>query len=442
MRIAYLECFSGISGDMLLGALVDAGVSFDLLAETTLALNVGAHLEKRKVSRGGIAGTKVDVLIAEGTAADHTHPDEPGAHEHTHGPAVADTPTHSHAHAHSHAHSYDGDDAHSHDPAVAGEHTHEHSHEHTHENHRSLSTILGIIHKAPLAEDVKARASRAFQLLGEAEAAIHQIPLEQHAFSRGRCRRHHRRHCLRRCWMRSLGVDRWLASPLNVGSGTVQCAHGTLPVPAPATLGFARRCTGLCGWSAHGARHTDRRRNFAHARCATMHRCLPCASRPRGMVQADETRLGSRTWSVSWLENPPTDMATEPIAILETVIDDSSPQLIAYVSELLLEAGAWDVYRVQRPDEEGPHRRAADGALPARSYPRAARSDFARNHHHRLALAHRRTRYHWRASSPKCRRQWGPVQHQDRTLAFGRSGQRCCRIRRLPALWPVSIPCR
>jgi len=65
MRIAYLDCFSGISGDMFLGALVDAGVPFTLLEQTTAALNIGASLESRKVVRGGITGTKVDVLTPE-----------------------------------------------------------------------------------------------------------------------------------------------------------------------------------------------------------------------------------------------------------------------------------------------------------------------------------------------------------------------------------------
>src|ERR1017187_500923 len=85
MRIGYLECFSGISGDMLLGAMVDAGVSFDCLDRTTDALNVGARLQMRKVSRGGLAATKVDVITPEQTANEDAHVHE--AHsDHTHEP--------------------------------------------------------------------------------------------------------------------------------------------------------------------------------------------------------------------------------------------------------------------------------------------------------------------------------------------------------------------
>ncbi len=90
MRIGYLECFSGISGDMLLGALVDAGVPFSLLEETTSSLNIGARLEMRKVSRGGLAGTKVDVLTTDHEPGHtHTNHDHPA---HSHEPHTASRP--------------------------------------------------------------------------------------------------------------------------------------------------------------------------------------------------------------------------------------------------------------------------------------------------------------------------------------------------------------
>src|SRR5579863_2447882 len=108
MRIGYLECFSGISGDMLLGALVDAGVPFALLEETTAALNVGAHLEMRKVSRGGLAGTKVDVIVESDHAIGHSHAHGAADHVHEHGhQELAHPHSHSHDHGSGHAHSHE-----------------------------------------------------------------------------------------------------------------------------------------------------------------------------------------------------------------------------------------------------------------------------------------------------------------------------------------------
>src|SRR6202020_143520 len=100
---------------------------------------------------------------------------------------------------------------------------------HTHAPHRHLSSILAIIHAAPLSETVKARSTRAFLLLGEAEARIHSIPVEKvHFHEVGAVDTIVDIVCAA-AGCEALGVERWLASPLNVGSGPGECAHGTLP---------------------------------------------------------------------------------------------------------------------------------------------------------------------------------------------------------------------
>jgi hypothetical protein len=320
MRIAYLECFSGISGDMLLGALVDAGVPFSHLEQTTAALNVGARLEMRKVTRGGIAATKVDVITADFHAHEHDHSHTEQAHE-----------THSHG-EHSHR-------SHTHEPQ-----THE---PHTHSPHRSLSTILAIIRSAPLSEPVKSQSMRAVELLGQAEAAIHSVPIETvHFHEVGAVDTIVDIVCTA-AGCEALGVDRWLASPLNVGSGTVVCQHGTLPVPAPATLALLADAP-------------------IYAAGPPMERVTPTGAAVLRMLEVSyealpAMRIKAYGYGAGGRDTPgepnllrlligETESAAsgepESIAIIETVIDDSSPQLLGYVSELLLTAGAWDVYRV------------------------------------------------------------------------------------------------
>jgi uncharacterized protein (TIGR00299 family) protein len=327
MRIGYLECFSGISGDMLLGALVDAGVEFERLRETALALDVGAELRLRKVMRGGMAATKVDVLTPDSSTDGHAHHHEPHSHDHAH----------PEKHQHDHERSHEDHESHAH-----GGHS-VHKHEHTH--HRSLSTILAIIERAPLAEAVKAQATRAFQLLGEAEAAIHNIPIEKvHFHEVGAVDTIVDIVCVAQ-GCAELGVDRWMASPLNVGSGTVECDHGTLPVPAPATLA-------LLGDAPVYAAGAPMERVTPTG--ATMLKMLGVeyGALPAMRVKATGYGAGGRDTPgqpnlLRLLVGEAADEAgrEEPIAILESVMDDASPQLLAYVSDLLLEAGAWDVYR-------------------------------------------------------------------------------------------------
>jgi uncharacterized protein (TIGR00299 family) protein len=324
MRIGYLECFSGISGDMLLGALVDAGVPFALLEETAAALGVGARLEMRKVSRGGIAGTKVDVLT----------------HEHDSAPPAAE-PSHA-----QHEHAAQTHDQHTHEPHAHASHSHAAplAHAHTHAAHRSLSTILTIIRATELSEPVKERAIRAFQLLGEAEAGIHSIPIEKvHFHEVGAVDTIVDIVCAA-AGAEALGVDRWLCSPLNVGSGTVACQHGTLPVPAPATLA-------LLGSAPVYAAGPPMERVTPTGAAVLRMLDVTYASLPAMRIVAAGYGAGGRETPGQpnllrlLVGEDAEEAATESVAVIETVIDDSTPELLAYVSERLLEAGAWDVYR-------------------------------------------------------------------------------------------------
>lgn len=226
MRIAYIECFSGISGDMTVGALLHAGVSEELLHRAVAALNIGAELRIRPIVRNGISATKFDVLV-NGQLADrvddsgHCHPHE---HEHPH------AQDHDHGHAHSHSHTHFGSHGHPHHKHGAVEHG----------ETRSLSAIKDIIRRAEIPAPAQAMAIRAFELLGEAEAGVHNVPIESiHFHEVGAVDAIVDIVCAS-VGCHALGVARFICSPLNVGGGTVKCAHGEFPVPAPAALALLK----------------------------------------------------------------------------------------------------------------------------------------------------------------------------------------------------------
>src|SRR5579859_6013964 len=229
MRIAYLECFSGMSGDMFLGALVDAGVPPRVLEETVATLGVGARLEISRVVRSGISATKVDVWVdgekdlprEEYWAQQAAPASAKGQHSHD--------DHHAHEHHHSHEHSSPPAATRSREPAP-----HEHTHSHGHG--RGLTEICEIIGKAAISDRAKRTAVAIFEALGAAEARIHATSVEKvHFHEVGAVDAMVDIVCAA-VGAEALGVDEIVCSPLNVGGGTVQCAHGAFPVPAPATV--------------------------------------------------------------------------------------------------------------------------------------------------------------------------------------------------------------
>ncbi|HEU4414609.1 MAG TPA: nickel insertion protein, partial [Candidatus Angelobacter sp.] len=243
MRIAYLECFSGISGDMFLGALLDAGVPPELLIKTVDALGVDARLEISRQDRSGISATKLDVIAAGEKELpreefwEESQPAKKNAgHDHAH--ETVHAASHSQKHGHSHEHGPEGHshpDSHGHSHGHAPDHQHEHAAGHAH-SHRGLKEIRQIIQAASINQSAKDRAIKIFAALGAAEAKVHNTDIETiHFHEVGAIDAIVDIVCAA-VGAEALGVDEWICSPLNVGGGTVVCAHGTFPIPAPATL--------------------------------------------------------------------------------------------------------------------------------------------------------------------------------------------------------------
>jgi pyridinium-3,5-bisthiocarboxylic acid mononucleotide nickel chelatase len=310
MRIGYLECFAGLSGDMLLGALVDAGVSPALLQQTAASLNLGATLVFESVDRSGISARKARILV-EGHDADAPEKDH-----------------HSHSHDHQHQHP----------------HNHEHAPGHTHQHGRNLPAIREILNGAPLPSDASALALRAFELLGHAEAAIHNVPLEQvHFHEVGAVDAIVDIACAA-VGLTSLNIGCWYCSPVNVGSGFVDCAHGRYPVPAPATASLLR---GVPTYSEGPAMELVTPTGAAILRAIGCEFTRPIAAFEHIGYGAG-TRNPSRFPNVFRLSigesigQADDSIARETVAVLECAIDDLSPQIVAHAIQLALEHGALD----------------------------------------------------------------------------------------------------
>ena len=335
MRIAYLECFSGISGDMFLGALVDAGVSKELLEETVSALDIGARLEISRVMRCGISATKVDVWVdgkknspreeyREGVEKKHGHSQ---AHNHDHS---------SHEHD-GHSHSHAGESSRAGAPAP-------------HEHGRGLTEIRRIISGTSISAGAKKTSIAIFEALGAAEAKIHNTSIEAvHFHEVGAVDAMVDIICAA-VGAEALAVDAIICSPLNVGGGTVKCAHGTIPVPAPATVELLQNAP---------VYSSEVQVELVTPTGAAIVKTLASrfGSYPRMTIEKSGYGAGSRDFS--WHPNVARltigEMATptivvnyesDTVAVLEANLDDLNPQVFGYVMDRLFEEGALDAFGV------------------------------------------------------------------------------------------------
>ena len=315
-RVLYFDCFSGISGDMALGALLDAGLPLDELKRAlgSLALT-GVHIHADRVLRAGVSATKFNV---------HEH-DGAGGHEHHH---------------HDHHHDHPAPAARL--EAAAVDHRHA---------HRSLPEIFALIDKAALLPAGRDRAKAMFQRLAEAEAAIHQMPVEQvHLHEVG---------ALDSIIdivgivfaMEWAGADRIVCSPLNVGGGMVHSAHGLFPVPAPATvklLGDAPIYSGAV------------QKELVTPTGALIVTTYAASFGPIPSMSVDRVGYGAgdrddpKTPNVlRVLIGRAADAAgetTQPqggrVTVVECEIDDMNPQIFGVVMDRLYAAGALEVFYV------------------------------------------------------------------------------------------------
>lgn len=318
MRIAYLDCFSGISGDMFIGALIDAGVSPRVLEDAVAALNIGAGLRISRVNRSGIMATKVDVIEDVGrTLLSAQQRQEPRLHSHAYEAALPKSKKQTGVSA-------------------------------PHPGHgRSLKKIKQIIQESTISERAKQTAVAIFQALGEAEAKIHNSDIEKiHFHEVGAVDAMVDIVCAA-VGAEALAVDEMVCSPLNVGGGTVDCAHGTFPVPAPATLELLQGAPVYSsGLQAELVTPTG----------AAIVKTLVKRFGPFPLMMSPKAGYGAGSRDFPGHANvlritvgeseSASKTSVDSVAVLEANLDDLNPQVFGYVMDRLLEEGALDVFAI------------------------------------------------------------------------------------------------
>ena len=326
-KILYLECNSGISGDMTVGALLDLGADRQVLENALESLGVdGYHLHFGRKVVCGLDAFDFDVHL-EADGYGHSH-----AHTHRREDAYERVDSYEHSEVHEHCHGHKHERSHEHEDG--------HSHSHT---HRNLHDIYHIIDHLDSNERVKEMARTMFRIVAEAESKAHGLPVEQVHFhevgaidsivdiiSAAVC-------------IDNLGVDDVVVSALSEGHGHVHCQHGVLPVPVPATANIASSY----GLKLHFTDNDGEMVTPTGAAIAAALRTkdrLPASCRllKIGMGAGNKVFKQANVLRAMLLENSQDEDHT--MWVLETNLDDCTGEMLGLTMEMLLDAGAADVW--------------------------------------------------------------------------------------------------
>jgi hypothetical protein len=310
MKIAYCDCFSGISGDMFLAALLDAGVPLEHLQAQLALLKLPEPFEisVAPTHKGALVASLLEIKLAP---HEHDHPHEyAGAHNHE--PTVHDHPVQEHV-------------------------VHEHS---AHDHPRNYAEIRQLIDASGLSPAVKASSQAIFQRLAEAEAQVHGVPVDEVHFHEVGAVDSILDTVGAAIGLEYLGIQRLYASPLPLGSGTVNTQHGLLPVPAPATL---RLLTAARAPVVPSQAQVE----LVTPTGAAILAALATFQQPAMTLTGLGMGAGRRElpWpNVLRIMLGESEAASLPMVVIETNIDDSSAQALGHVMGRLFSAGALDVY--------------------------------------------------------------------------------------------------
>ncbi|MCC3669615.1 nickel pincer cofactor biosynthesis protein LarC [Terrisporobacter mayombei] len=331
----YLECYSGISGDMMVASLLDLGASEEVLNKALSSLQVdGFKIAISRVSKNGLDACDFNVILDE-KHENHDHDMNYlyGEEEHNHNHEVHDQHHHDHDHNHDHE-----DHHHNHDH----ENKHDHDHNHHHE-HRGLSDIISIIEKANITNNAKKIAINIFNILGKAEAKAHGVSIDEvHFHEVGAVDSIVDIIAVAVC-LDNLQIEEVIVPVLYEGSGFIRCQHGLIPVPVPAVSHIVAN-------NNLKLHLTNTQGELVTPTGAAIVAAIKTNDKLPGEFSIKKIGLGAgkRTY-----ENPSIlramlieskDENKDFVVKLESNVDDCSGEALGYVMDRLLQAGARDVH--------------------------------------------------------------------------------------------------